>query len=123
MIRPAWLTAKLAIRLLAAIALLLALWWLYSAITAKPKAEAALARNQAEAALESGSDAVSTVGKAADREAASEALTRSNEKDIRNAQGADAPVADPARDAGLRSLCRRPSYSGNPKCVQFADPR
>ena len=67
-------------RILAALAIVLALWWLYATITAKPKAEARLGGNQARAAQESGRDAVNAVGAAADREAASDALTRSNEK-------------------------------------------
>lgn len=109
--------------LIATIIALAALWWLYSALTAKPEAEARLGKNQATAASQSGADAVNTVGEAGDREAAADALTRSNEAEIRNAQGADAPVAGAARDAGLRALCRRDSHKRDPKCLQFADPR
>lgn len=116
-------SAKPILYAIAAAVAVLVLWALYNAITAKPKAEARLGRNQAEAAAESGSDAVNTVGAAGDREAASDALTRSNEEEIRHAEGADAAVADPARTAGLRALCRRASYRGKPECVQFADPR
>jgi hypothetical protein len=105
------------------IAACLALWWLYSVWTASPKAEARLSRNQAEAAAESGSDAVNTVGVAGEREAASADLTRANEKDIRDAEGADATVAAPVRDAGIASLCKRRSYSRDPRCVQHTDPR
>lgn len=119
----AWLTARMALRLLIAIAVVMGLWWLYSTITAKPKAEARLGRNQAEAAQKSGSDAVNTVGAAGDREASIDAVTRSNEKVIRNAQGADAPVDPAARDAGLRSLCRRASYQRDPRCLQFTPAR
>lgn len=96
--------------------LVFALWWLYSAITAKPKAEAKLGRNQAEAAAQSGSDAVNTVGQAADREAASDALTRDNERTIRNAEGSSATVAQPANDAGRAALCRRAAYRDDPAC-------
>lgn len=117
------LTLRLAAVILAAVAALAAAWWVYSALTANPKAEARLSRNQAQAASESGSDAVNTVGAAGDREAASDALTRSNERTIRNAEGADAAVAAPARDAGLRSLCQRRAYRGKPECLQYADPR
>lgn len=105
-----------------AIIVLLAVWWAYSALTRDSKAEARLSRNQAEAASESGSEAVNTVGEAGVREAQSDALTRDNEKDIRNAEGADAPVAAPARDAGLASLCRRAAYRNDPKCLQRANP-
>jgi hypothetical protein len=120
---PAWLTLKLAGYILAAVAVIGALWWLYSAITAAPKAEARLGRNQAEAAQESGSDAVNAVGAAAERESSSADLTRTNEQEIRNAEGADAAVAAPARDAGLASLCKRRAYSRDPRCVQRSDPR
>lgn len=106
-----------------AIIVLLALFWLYSAITANPRAKARLARNQATAALESGADAVNTVGRAADREAAADALTRDSERTIRNAEGADAAVAAPVRDAGLASLCQRRAYRSEPKCVQYLNPR
>lgn len=116
------LLAKPIVWIIGAIAFLLLLWALYSAITAKPKAEARLARNQAEAASQSGADAVNTVGRAGDREAAGDALTRSNDKDIRDAEGADATVAAPVRDAGLASLCKRRAYSRDPRCVQYADP-
>ncbi len=98
------------------------LWWGYSALTGRSKAEARLGKNQAEAAAQSGQDAVNTVGAAGDREAASADLTRSNDQEIRNAEGADAAVAAPARDAGLASLCRRASYRNDPKCVQRAHP-
>lgn len=104
--------------LVAAILVLLALWWLYSAITANPKAEARLSRNQAQAASESGSDAVNTVGRAADREAASNELTRTNEQDIRNAPGSDAAVSAEARAAGIRALCKRAAFKDDPRCVK-----
>jgi Flp pilus assembly protein TadB len=124
---PAWLTVRVALYVAGAIAVILALAWLYSAITAKPKAEARLATNQAQAASQSGSDAVNVVGKAGEREAASDDLSRSNEKDIRNAQGSDAPVAAPARDAGIAALCRRAAYHDDARCVRLRnggpDPR
>lgn len=113
-------TIRLAAYIGAALAIIGALWWLYSAITANPKAEARLSRNQAEAALESGRDAVGAVSAEAALERGHDDLTRSNADAIRNAEGADAPVAAPARDAGLRSLCKRRSSAGDPKCVQFA---
>lgn len=115
--KPAWLTLRVALYLAGALAALALLCWLYAAITASPKAEARLGRNTTEAAQESGSDAVNTVGEAGDREAASEDLTRSNEKAIRDAEGADAAVAAPARDAGLQALCRRAAYRDSPRCV------
>lgn len=110
-------------RILIGFAVIAALIWLYNFVTAAPKAEAELAGNQVEAVQRSAEDAIDTVGAAGERETASEALTRSNDKEIRNAQGADAPVAAPVRDAGLASLCRRSSHSRDPKCVQFTPAR
>jgi len=104
------------------VALLLGLWLGYRALTADSRTEARLARNQAESALESGRDAVDTVGKASDREAASDALTRDNDRSIRDAEGADDEVGSAVNDAGLRSLCRRRAYRSDPRCVQFANP-
>jgi hypothetical protein len=118
---PTWLTLRVALYIGAALAAVAALWWLYSAITANPKAEARLAKNQAEAAAQSGADAVNTVAGAADREAAGDALTRSNEAEIRNAEGADAEVAAPVNDAGLAALCRRAAHRDSPRCVRLRD--
>lgn len=117
------MTTKLILGAVAALLIVFALWWLYATITAKPKAEARLGKNQTEAAQQSGEDAVNTVGAAGEREAGIDETTRTNEREIRNAEGADAPVAGGVRDAGLRSLCRRASYRNDPRCVQFTDPR
>jgi hypothetical protein len=115
---PVWLTLRMALYIGGALAVIAALFWLYSAITASPKAEARLGRNQATAAQESGSDAVNTVGAAGDREAASNDLTRSNDRDIRNAPGAAAPVSAEARSAGLSALCKRAAYKDDPRCQE-----
>lgn len=124
---PAWLTLKVAGYIIGALVLIGALWWLYSAITANPKAEARLARNQSEAASQSGADAVNTVGRAGEREAAGDALTRENDSAIRNAEGADAEVGAGVNDAGLQALCRRASHRDSARCVELrqrgTDPR
>lgn len=109
---------KATVRLAVAIAALFALWWLYSAWTANPKAEARLSRNQAGAASESGSDAVNTVGAAADREAASDAVSRENERTIREAPGAADPVSAEARAAAIAALCKRAAYRDDPRCAR-----
>ncbi len=95
---------------------------LVNAITggAVAKALARLQGNRADAALESGRDAVNTVGDQGAAERASDDLTRSNEDEIRNAEGSDAVVADPAHAAGIRSLCRRAAK--RPECLQLAPP-
>lgn len=73
-------------------------------------------RGQIEASHQSGSDAVNTVGTVASNQMQSEDLTRSNEKEIRNAQGANDAVNPAVRDAGLRALCRRKASAHDPKC-------
>lgn len=108
---------------LAAFFVLAVVMGIYTAIRAKPKAEAKLRGNQVEAVQSSASDAVNTVGKAGDREAASNDLTRSNNEEIMDADGADEVVRPGVRDAGLDGLCRRASYQRDPKCVQRANPR
>lgn len=112
---PKWLILVIGVVL----ALVLA-WTIYGSLTAKPKAEARLGKNQTEAATASGRDAVEAVGKQAAGEAAVDGVTKENERDIRSAKGADADVGGDVRDAGLRSLCRRASYRNHPRCVQHA---
>lgn len=114
--------AKNIYRILVLVVAVVALWLLVSAIRSKPEAEARLAKNQAQAASQSGSDAVNAVGKAGEREAEAADLTRANEVEIRNAEGADVSVAAPVDAAGLRALCRRDSYRNHPRCLQRADP-
>ena len=79
-------------------------------------ARARLGEENARAASRNGEDAVATVGAAARREAQSSDLSRTNEQEIRNAQGADVPVNSAVRDAGLGGLCRRPSYRDDQRC-------
>ena len=81
-------------------------------------------RGQAGAARESAEDAIATQGNVAANASASEDLTRSNEREIRNAKGADQSVDAGVRDAGLASLCRRPAYRNHERCrVQQLNPR
>lgn len=68
------------------------------------------------AQAESAADAVNTVSAADAREMASEDVSRRNEEEIRNAEGSNGAVNPAARDAGLRSLCRRAAYRDNAKC-------
>lgn len=105
-----------------AMILALAAWWLIAALTggSRAKTEAKLNRNVAGAALDSGSDAVGTMGEQHAAEVAADALTRENDHDIRNARGADAPVDPAASAAGLRSLCKRAAYRQRPECLQYA---
>jgi hypothetical protein len=79
-------------------------------------AQSKVERSQADAASNSAADAIGTVANAGEREAASEDLTRSNDRTIRNAPGANQTVDPRAADAGLRALCLRRAYSADPKC-------
>jgi FtsZ-interacting cell division protein ZipA len=85
-------------------------------------AQARVERSQAEAAAKSAEDAIGTVRRSGEAEKASEELTRSNEKEIRNAEGASDPVNSAVRDAGLRSLCRRPAYRNHERCKLLVAP-
>ena len=99
-----------------AVIVLALLFWGYRILTADARTEARLAKNQAEAASQSGSDAVNTVAGAADRESAGDALTRENEANIRTAPGAAEPVTPEAREAGITALCKRAAYKDDPRC-------
>lgn len=79
---------------------------------------AKLGRNQADAALQSGADAVDAVGRQQAGEAAIDAATRANEAEIRAAPGADATVAPEASQAGIRALCRRAATKDDPRCAK-----
>lgn len=86
------------------------------------RTETRLTTSLGNAAIQSGQDASNTVGNRAQADAETDAITRSNHDAIYNAAGADAPVADGVRDAGIGSLCRRAAYSGDPRCVQQPHP-
>jgi Flp pilus assembly protein TadB len=112
----------ISIRVIATIAgglvALFVLWaaWHFYQKTRSQAAQSRVERSQAEAQSNSSAAAVNTVAASGEASAASEALTRSNEKEIRDAKGSDAPVDPAARDAGLRALCLRRAYSADPKC-------
>lgn len=82
------------------------------------KTQVTLGKNQGQAISASGHDAVDTLGNTMADEQAADLVTKENDDAIRNAEGANAPVAAPVRDAGLASLCRRAAYRGSARCVQ-----
>lgn len=82
------------------------------------KTEAKLATGQTGAALESGADAVGAIGRTHQSEVRIDVITQENERAIRQAEGADAPVSDAVHAAGLRALCRRAAYRGSEQCLQ-----
>jgi hypothetical protein len=71
---------------------------------------------QGEAASNSAADAIGTVQRSGEASAASEELTRSNERDIRGAEGANDKVNPAVRDAGIAALCKRQAYAHDPRC-------
>lgn len=79
-------------------------------------AQTRVERSQAGAQANSGADAIGTVQRSGEAAAASEALTRSNEQQIRSAQGANDKVNPAVRDAGIAALCRRQAYANDPRC-------
>ncbi len=81
--------------------------------------QARVERSQAEAASNSAADAISTVATAGGREAASEGLSRSNEREIRAAEGANERVGTGVNAAGLQALCRRDAYKDAERCKIF----
>jgi Flp pilus assembly protein TadB len=115
-------------RLIAAatvIACVVLLAWIAYTAWQNSRTSAARARtsaSQAKAVSDSAKDAIDATGAAHARSGASDQLTRENERDIRNAKGADARVDPAVSDAGLGSLCKRPVYSQHPRCVQRAAP-
>lgn len=91
---------------------------------AQRAAQSKVDRGQAGAARESAADAVNSVGNVSEAQRESEDLTRSNEREIRNAEGANDRVNPGVRDAGIRSLCRRAASRNDPRCrVQPAPAR
>jgi hypothetical protein len=84
------------------------------------KIEAKLNQNQTGAALESGADAVGTIGAQGAAEDDVDRITRENEREIRQAEGADVPVHPDVHSAGMRALCQRAAYRGRRECLQLA---
>jgi len=102
--------------------LLAVLLWNAWQSAATAKTEAKLSTNQTAAALESGADAVETVGSVHAAEVIIDVTTRENERAIRTAPGAAAPVDPELHATGLRALCARAAYRGSEQCLQHADP-
>lgn len=108
----------------AGLLLLVAAFFLHQWQNARTNAaKARLSTNQAQAGAMNAKDAIGATGAVSARQQASDDLTRSNADEIHHAKGADAPVDPAATAAGLRSLCRRASAAGDPKCLQFTAPR
>jgi len=71
---------------------------------------------QSGAQRNSAADAISTQGQVNQNETVSRDLDRTNQEEIRNAEGASDPVRKPVADAGLHALCRREAYRDSERC-------
>lgn len=88
---------RIALYGIAVLAALYAVWFVYDLLTASGKVKGRLGENQAEAALESGQDAVSTVGKQGQTESDREKSVSQMKDKVDEAQdtaGAHAAGAD-----------------------------
>jgi hypothetical protein len=113
----------LAMFLAAMVAVALAWWFLTApARHATERQQAKLNTGLADSRTASAKDAIQVTVDAAKRDAEADRLTRENADEIHQAPGADAPVDPRATDAGLRSLCRRPSYRCSIRCMQLLGP-
>jgi hypothetical protein len=74
---------------------------------------------QSEAATNSAADAIGTVSRRGAEETASENLTRSNEREIRGADGAGERIKPGVDYAGRAALCRRQAYKDSERCKMF----
>jgi hypothetical protein len=83
------------------------------------RAQSRVDNAQAGAAQTSAAEAINTVAASGEAEAASEDLSRTNERDIRAADGADERVKPSVDYAGRAALCRRAAYATDPRCAIF----
>lgn len=79
-------------------------------------AEAKIAKGQASAAIESGKDAVETLGNATAREAGVRDAVKGGIDEIDRAPAGD------SNDAADRATCRMHSYRHQPRCVALLGP-
>lgn len=108
----------------AAVALVLALLFLGQCQRARTAgAEAALSKETGASAVASGRDAVGAVAAVSGRESAGDAIGRTNDAEIRKAEGAGQAVPGAVDAAGRSSLCRRAAYRGDAKCLRFPPAR
>jgi hypothetical protein len=91
--------------------------WTHNAKTAvEAKVGAAMGKARGEAA----SEATNIVAAGAERDAATDAITRENSDAISREPGAAQAVDPGLSRAALLGLCRRPSYRDTPECLQLS---
>jgi hypothetical protein len=118
------LGVRVIIGIVSAIVIALAAWWLFATLAGgkTAKTEAKLNENLAEAAIESGQDAVETVGRTIEYERHIDYITKENERAFRQAPGASAQIDPNLHRLALDRLCQRPAYREHPDCLQPAAP-
>ena len=79
-------------------------------------AEQRISTEQQRSAASSARDAIETIGTSNSRERQSDELSIRNEREIRDAQGANLSVDPSASRAGLNGLCRRAAYRDSERC-------
>lgn len=82
------------------------------------KTEAKLGKNQTNAAISSGHDAVDTVGNRQAADAAGQQIVQETRNDINKQTDAGGVT-----DAGRNGLCRLASHRGNRECLQHPAPK
>lgn len=107
------------IRIIIGIVLLIAVWWVASSLTGGKRAqvEANLNSNIAGANLESGEDAVQTVGQVQSSAEAIDVIVRENGTAIDVAPGASTKIDPAAHNAGLVAYCKHKSARKDPRCA------
>ena len=110
--RWVWIAVALGLTVLVA-------WWLVATLTSGSTArtQARLGKNQTEAALASGTDAVQSVGRTVEYERRVDVITRETERVIREAPGADAPIDPDLQRLAIERLCLRTAYREHPDCL------
>jgi hypothetical protein len=86
-------------------------------------AVARVEREEGKAAGASAADAVTTLQEAVAAEKSIDDATKENDRAIKSADGASAPVSDGVDDAGRRSLCGRAAYRGSRDCLLYVTPK
>ena len=110
--------AKIIALIIAGIVAVLVIWAAFHFwnLSRSQAAQGRVGTSQAAAASNSAADAVNTVAASGEASAASEALTRENERNIRAAPGANVVVSNEVDAAGRAALCRRAAYANDPSC-------
>lgn len=116
---------KIGLRIAGALSVLILFIFLIWFVLLKPAHDRRLAREAlGKAAVATGSanatlDAQAIVIDSGKKMEAAKELTRENENEIRSAEGSSVVVGSDANLAGLRALCRRPTYSADERCREL----